>query len=124
MREQLVTPPDRATVSRAIGQHARMAHRVVVIGGGFGGLQAALKLSRQEVEVTLVDRNKFHLSQPLAYQVATGALSAAEICYPLRRIFHKRANVHVLLAEVTDIDLDARRLTLSNTLSDTVLEPL
>jgi NADH:quinone reductase (non-electrogenic) len=101
-----------------------MAHRVVVVGGGFGGLQAALKLSRQDVEVTLVDRNNFHLFQPLAYQVATGALSAAEICYPLRRIFHDRLNVSVLLAEVTDVDLDARQLTLRNLFSDTELAPL
>jgi NADH dehydrogenase len=101
-----------------------MAHRVVVVGGGFGGLQAALKLSRQNVEVTLVDRNNFHLFQPLAYQVATGALSAAEICYPLRRIFHDRVNVEVLLAEVTDVDLQNRRLTLANVVSDAELPPL
>ena len=74
-------------------------HRVVVIGGGFGGLQAALKLSRMPVEVTLIDRRNFHLFQPLAYQVATGALSPAEICYPLRSIFRRRRNVRVVLAE-------------------------
>ena len=60
-------------------------HRVVVVGGGFGGLQACLKLARLPVEVTLVDRRNFHLFQPLAYQVATGAVSPAEICYPLRQ---------------------------------------
>jgi NADH:ubiquinone reductase (H+-translocating) len=79
-----------------------------VIGGGFGGLQATLKLSRMPVEVTLIDRRNFHLFQPLAYQVATGALSPAEICYPLRSIFRRRRNVRVLLAEVTGFDLENR----------------
>ena len=66
-------------------------HRVVVVGGGFGGLQAALKLAKGPVELTLVDRRNFHLFQPLAYQVATGALSPGEICYPLRTIFRASA---------------------------------
>jgi NADH:quinone reductase (non-electrogenic) len=88
------------------------SHRVVVVGGGFGGLQAALKLSRMPVEVTLVDRRNFHLFQPLAYQVATGALSAAEICYPLRRIFRRRRNVRVVLADVTGFDLENRLVSL------------
>jgi NADH:ubiquinone reductase (H+-translocating) len=87
-------------------------HRVVVIGGGFGGLQAAIKLSRGPVDVTLVDRRNFHLFQPLAYQVATGALSPGEICYPLRNIFKRRRNVRVLMAEVTGFDLASRRVEL------------
>ena len=87
-------------------------HRVVVVGGGFGGLQAVLKLRRTPVEVTLVDRRNFHLFQPLTYQVATGALSPGEIAYPLRAIFKRHRNVRVLMAEVFDFDLEARELHL------------
>jgi NADH:ubiquinone reductase (H+-translocating) len=85
---------------------------VVVVGGGFGGLQAVLKLRRAPVEVTLVDRRNFHLFQPLTYQVATGALSPGEIAYPLRAIFTRDRNVRVLMAEVADFDLDTRALQL------------
>ena len=88
-----------------------VAHRVVVVGGGFGGLQAALALRRAPVEVTLVDRRNFHLFQPLTYQVATGALSPGEIAYPLRAIFKHNANVRVVMAEVADFDLDAREVS-------------
>src|SRR4051794_466525 len=87
-------------------------HKVVVIGGGFGGLLAAKHLAGAPVDLTLIDRRNFHLFQPLTYQVATGALSPAEVCYPLRAIFKRRRNVRVLLAEVTGIDLDVRKLQL------------
>jgi NADH:quinone reductase (non-electrogenic) len=99
-------------------------HRVVVVGGGFGGLQATLKLARLPVEVTLVDRRNFHLFQPLAYQVATGAVSPAEICYPLRRIFRRRRNVRVVLAEMVDVDLGARRVALRDVALGTAPETL
>jgi NADH:ubiquinone reductase (H+-translocating) len=89
-----------------------MPHRVVVIGGGFGGLQAVHELRKAPVEVTLVDRRNFHLFQPLTYQVATGALSPGEIAYPLRAIFKRDRDVRVALAEVTDFDLDARDVRL------------
>ena len=84
----------------------------MVVGGGFGGLQTVVGLRRAGVEVTLVDRRNFHLFQPLTYQVATGALSPGEIAYPLRSIFKRRRDVHVLLAEVADFDLDGRSLSL------------
>jgi NADH:quinone reductase (non-electrogenic) len=83
-------------------------HRVVVIGGGFGGLQAVHHLRRADVDVTLIDRRNFHLFQPLSYQVATGSLSATEICFPLRWIFRRHRNVRVLLGEATNLDLAGR----------------
>jgi NADH dehydrogenase len=88
------------------------AHRVVIVGGGFGGLQAALGLRRANVEVTLIDRRNFHLFQPLTYQVATGALSPGEVAYPLRAVFKRDRNVRVLLAEVEQFDLDRREVVL------------
>src|SRR3954463_14163543 len=87
-------------------------HRVVIVGAGFGGLQAAQHLKNADVEVTLIDRRNFHLFQPLAYQVATGALAPGEVCYPLRSIFRGEDNVRVILAEVTGFDLTARTVAL------------
>jgi NADH:quinone reductase (non-electrogenic) len=87
-------------------------HRVVVVGGGFGGLQTVHALRRAPVDVTLVDRRNFHLFQPLTYQVATGALTPGEIAYPLRAVFKNDRNVRVLLAEVADFDLEAREVKL------------
>jgi NADH:ubiquinone reductase (H+-translocating) len=87
-------------------------HRVVVVGGGFGGLQAVQKLSRAPVEVTLVDFRNFHLFQPLTYQVATGALSPGDIAYPLRAIFKRAPNVRVVLAEVSEFNLERHEVGL------------
>ena len=97
-------------------------HRVVIVGGGFGGLQAALHLKNADVEVTLVDRRNFHLFQPLAYQVATGALAAGEVCYPLRAIFRGEDSVKVMLAEATGFDLAARTVALRTAAGDETLE--
>ena len=79
---------------------APSGHRVVIVGGGFGGLYAARGLGRDaRVDLTVLDRRNFHLFQPLLYQVATGALAPGEIAQPLRSIFRKRKNVTVLLGE-------------------------
>lgn len=93
---------------------SRRPHRVVIIGGGFGGLYAAQSLRRAPVEVTLLDRRNFHLFQPLLYQVATGGLSPANIAAPLRGVLSKQKNVRVFLAEATDIDVANRRVILSD----------
>ncbi|MEO8764904.1 MAG: FAD-dependent oxidoreductase, partial [Ginsengibacter sp.] len=79
--------------------------KVVIIGGGFGGLKLARKLSRKKgFDVTLVDRFNFHQFQPLFYQVATAGLDASNISFPLRKVFHKEANIHFRMAEVMSID--------------------
>jgi NADH dehydrogenase len=95
---------------------ARAPHRVVVIGGGFGGLYATRALAKGggEVDVTLIDRRNHHLFQPLLYQVATGALSPGEIAQPLRSVFRRQANTRVLLGEATGIDVDRRLVELSD----------
>jgi NADH dehydrogenase len=89
-------------------------HKVVIIGGGFGGLFAAKSLRNAYVEVTLIDRRNFHLFQPLLYQVATGGLSPANIASPLRGILKHQKNTRVLLGEVTDIDVEKRRVILKD----------
>lgn len=89
-------------------------HRVVILGGGFGGLLAAQKLKRVPVEIKLVDRRNFHLFQPLMYQVATGSLSPGEIAAPLRSVLHKQKNTEVLLGEAADIDPANNRVKLKD----------
>lgn len=87
-------------------------HRVVILGGGFGGLLAAQKLKRASVQVKLLDRRNFHLFQPLMYQVATGSLSPGEIAAPLRSVLRKQKNTEVLLGEAADIDPANNRIKL------------
>jgi NADH dehydrogenase len=87
--------------------------KVVVVGGGFGGLLAVRGLRRADVEVTLVDRQNFFLFQPLAYQVATGSLSSAEVAVPLRQILRRQHNATVVLGEVDGFDLQARRVSVT-----------
>ena len=87
-------------------------HRVVIVGGGFGGLAAAQKLKRVPVQVTLIDRRNFHLFQPLLYQVATGWLSPANIASTLRATLSRQKNARVLLGEAQDVDVDRRRVLL------------
>ena len=90
------------------------AHRVVIVGGGFGGLSAAQTLADTDLQITLVDRRNFHLFQPLLYQVATGGLSPANIAAPLRRILSRHDNVEVVLGEVEGFDLTSRRVRLAD----------
>src|SRR5947209_5287867 len=87
-------------------------HKVVILGGGFGGLAAAQKLKRASVEVTLIDRRNVHLFQPLLYQVATGSLSPGEIAAPLRSVLRRQKNASVLLGEAVDVDPQAKRVIL------------
>ncbi|MGI8544400.1 MAG: NAD(P)/FAD-dependent oxidoreductase [Aridibacter sp.] len=88
--------------------------KVVIIGGGFGGLQAAKELKNENVEVTLIDRKNHHTFQPLLYQVATAVLSPGEIASPIRRILHKAKNVEVVLGEVTKIVADKKIVKLQD----------
>src|SRR5881275_586918 len=86
-------------------------HHVVVIGSGFGGLFAAKRLKRADVDVTLISRTTTHLFQPLLYQVATGILSEGDIAPTTRLILRKQHNVRVLLGEVVGVDLNAKTVT-------------
>jgi NADH dehydrogenase len=92
-------------------QGTRRRHRVVVVGAGFGGLNAALRLARRpDIDLTLIDAHNHHLFQPLLYQVATAALSPADIASPVRGILPASAHTHVLMATVTGVDTEARHV--------------
>src|SRR5712672_185856 len=87
---------------------------VIIVGGGFGGLCAAQALKSAPVDVTLIDRNNYHLFQPLLYQVATGSLSAGEIAAPLRSVLSSQKNARVLLGTVVDVDPESKHVTLQD----------
>src|SRR5882757_8527966 len=84
--------------------------RAVIIGGGFAGLNAARRLAGAPVAATLIDRNNYHLFQPLLYQVATGTLSPANIAQPIRSLLRRARNIEVLMDEVTRVDFELRRV--------------
>src|SRR5215470_17570120 len=88
--------------------------KVIIIGGGFGGLFAAQALKSAPVDVTMIDRRNYHLFQPLLYQVATGSLSPGEIAAPIRGVLSHQKNARVLLGDVVDIDPVARRVLLAD----------
>ncbi len=88
----------------------RALPKVIIIGGGFGGLSAARTLARQSVQITLIDRKNHHTFQPLLYEVATAGLSPGEIAAPIRHILHRYKNVEVILGDVSGFDLDRRRV--------------
>ncbi len=83
---------------------------VIIVGAGFGGLEAAKKLACEDVRVTVIDRTNYHLFQPLLYQVATAALSPADIAAPVRAVLSKCKNVEVILAEVQSVDVEAKKI--------------
>ena len=85
--------------------------RIVILGAGFGGLQAARGLARAPVRITLIDRNNYHLFQPLLYQVATAALSPADVAVPIRSVLRRQRNAEVLLGEVTGVDTRGREVS-------------
>jgi len=85
-------------------------HRVVIVGGGFGGIEVAKKLRGKPVEVTVVDRRNHHLFQPLLYEVATGGLSPADVATPIRGILSGQGNAGLLMAEVMGFDVEGRRV--------------
>src|SRR6187397_1945013 len=88
--------------------------RVVIIGGGFGGLWAAKALANRPVDVTLIDRKNHHVFQPMLYQVATAVLSPGEIAQPIRRILHKFKNIEVILGDAAGFDKENNRITLTD----------
>src|SRR5246127_3236101 len=88
--------------------------KVVVIGGGFGGLSAAQALKSAPVDVTLIDRRNYHLFQPLLYQVATGSLSPGEIAAPLRGVLSRQKNTRVLLGDVVDVNPNTNSIVLAD----------
>jgi NADH:ubiquinone reductase (H+-translocating) len=88
--------------------------KVIIVGGGFGGLWAAKELANEPVEVILIDRKNHHVFQPLLYQVATAVLSPGEIATPIRRILHYARNIEVILGEVIDFDIANNSLVLDD----------
>src|SRR5262252_1942062 len=96
------------------GTAATSGPHVVVIGGGFGGIEVARRLGRAGVAVTVIDRHNYHLFQPLLYQVATAALSPADIAEPIRKILRRYKTVDVQLGEVSGVDTAAHEVCLAN----------
>src|SRR5438067_6874615 len=91
---------------------AQDRRRVVIVGGGFGGMEAARRLKRANVEVTVVDRHNHLLFQPLIYQVAAGALSSGDVAAPIRHMLKRQANAAIVMAAVTDVDVEERQVVL------------
>src|SRR6195256_5689402 len=89
-------------------------HRVVIVGAGFGGLEAAFRLSGTPVSITLIDRRNHHLFQPLLYQVATASLATSEIAWPIRYLLRDRADVTTLFANITGVDAANKRVLLDD----------
>ena len=114
IEESKATPRTGNTPAMVHNQGKTDPHKVVIIGGGFGGLYTAQSLGNAPVEVKLIDKRNFHLFQPLLYQVATGSLSPADISSPLRLILSNNQNTQVLLEEVKDIDPQQQKVIMAN----------
>ena len=106
--------------------HGPATERVVIIGAGFAGIEVARSLGKARIPATLIDRRNYHLFQPLLYQVATAALSPADIAEPIRKMLRRYPSVEVVLGEVTAIDSNARHVVLSsgNNFNDPIIDPL
>src|SRR5271163_3757087 len=102
----------RVTENSAVREGRRP--RVLIIGGGFGGLHAAMGLAKLPVDVTLVDRRNHHTFQPLLYQVALAVLSPANIAHPIRTVFRDKPNVEVLMDEALSFDLEHRHVQMKS----------
>src|SRR3546814_7230269 len=87
---------------------------IIILGGGFAGLACARELGGKPIRVTIIDRNNYHLFVPLLYQVATAALSPADIAQPIRRILRRHDNIEVVLGEAVGVDPQSRRLSLAD----------
>src|SRR5207248_9350062 len=109
MQETTTTTDTQNTISKQeqLTPSTTMPH-VVIVGAGFGGLQAARALRDAPVRVTVIDRNNHHLFQPLLYQVATAGISPAYICAPIRSILRKQKHADVVLGEVPGVDVEAK----------------
>ena len=102
----------RSEAAAVAATHAERKPRIVIVGGGFGGVAAARALRKSDAEVFLIDRRNHHIFQPLLYQVATAVLSPSEVAAPIRQLARKQKNLSVMLAEVTDLDLKTRSVTI------------
>lgn len=108
---------DRDQTTRATGRAQSTSStipHVIIVGGGFGGLQAAKALGKQALQVTVIDQNNFHLFQPMLYQVATAGLSPSDIATPIRTLLDKQHNTDILMATVTDLDTQGQQVIMDN----------
>jgi NADH:quinone reductase (non-electrogenic) len=110
----MISPVDDLPAGERPAAHSEGRHRVVIVGGGFGGLEAVTGLAGASVSVTLIDRRNHHLFQPLLYQVATASLAPSEIAWPIRYLVRGRGEVTTMLATVVGIDANARRVLLDD----------
>jgi NADH:ubiquinone reductase (H+-translocating) len=108
---------DESSIARRrppVADRSEDRHRVVIVGGGFGGLEAVTGLAGAPVTITLIDQRNYHLFQPLLYQVATASLATSEIAWPIRYLVRRRREVTTMLARVVGVDANARRVLIDD----------